>query len=171
MRPSWPCVHVWALQRVSEHGYEWENVAYVCSAPQLFAAIFIWGGQALTRHTNTHLRLSGLRRGLQRPGPVILTRTHIWTLLPALHYSAAHAINTLNCDYTGNYEKHFNRSARGTRSTGPVWNEILKYSCFFVEGRHLLWLWRRTPKHTYWSQLFLTGRDSGLAPPQMEESK
>lgn len=123
MRPSWPCVHVWALQRVSEHGYEWENVAYVCSAPQLFAAIFIWGGQALTRHTNTHLRLSGLRRGLQRPGPVILTRTHIWTLLPALHYSAAHAINTLNCDYTGNYEKHFNRSAGNAKHrTSLKWN-------------------------------------------------
>lgn len=34
------------------------------------------GGQALTRHTNTHPTLSGLRRGLQRPKRV----THLDTL-------------------------------------------------------------------------------------------
>lgn len=51
---SWVCVHVWASQWLCEHGYKWENVAYVCSSPQLFTIVFIWGGHTLTWHTNTH---------------------------------------------------------------------------------------------------------------------
>lgn len=81
MCPLWVCVHVSASQWVYEYGYEWENVAYVCSSPQLFSAVFIWGGHALAQHTNTHPPLPELCDSLQRPGPVILTWTHIWIVL------------------------------------------------------------------------------------------
>lgn len=83
-------VHVWALQQ----RHAWIRVrkcgVRVCSSPQLFTSVFIWGGQALTRHTNTHPPLSGLCHSLLRPGPVILTSPHIWILLlpfsaPAFH--------------------------------------------------------------------------------------
>lgn len=172
--PYGVCVHVWGLQRVYEHGL-WVGKCgvRVLAASAVHRCIY-WRGQALTRHTNTHPPLSGLCHGLPSP--------HIWMLLlpfsapctaPRIH-SAVH------CNYTGNYENiatpkmGFIRSARRMWSLQPIFK--VKYKKKYIFSHQSVTLSKDDDDEgglhsTYWSQLFLTGIDPGLAPPQMEESK
>lgn len=159
------------------HWYEWENVAYVCSSPQLFNIVFIWGGQALTRHTNTHPPLSGLCHGLLRPGPVILISPHIWILLlpfsaPAFHpaqhqkYTQPHTVitqemmKTIQLPKWDSSEVHEEALSR----LQPPLREF-KWNIKIYVLSHL------NKDAGYWFHVFLTGMDAGLTPPQMEESK
>lgn len=102
-------MHIWASQRTHEQR---ENATRVCTLPQLFAAIFIWRGQALTRHTSTHPLLPGLCHGPPRPDPVTLTRTHIWMFLLPLVAPSTHTHATVDPHIHCNY-KHISTAKNG----------------------------------------------------------
>lgn len=164
--PLWICVHMWVLQRVYEHGYEWENVSYVCSLPQLFTVVIIWRGQVLTRHTNTHHHHSGFCHGLRRPGPVILTSPRIWILLLPLSApcTSPKIHSAVYWNYTGIYENISTAKMGFIRSAWRMWSlrppfqmkyQNIQYStCFF----QICWLWRMTLKHILVSALFYWDR-------------
>lgn len=100
--PLWVCVHVCAWQLMSDRGYKWENVAYVCLSPQLFNLIFIRRGQTLTRHTNTphpptphpSHKATGSRDPIR---PFLLQHTSGWSYCPLLYPADMHNFYPTTC--------------------------------------------------------------------------
>lgn len=78
--PLWNRVRTWGLPWVYEHGYKWENVAYVCSSSQLF-------------HHCNYLRGSGADPAHKHSSP------SQWALLGLCHSYFARHLDTLTATH------------------------------------------------------------------------
>lgn len=171
------CVHVWAQQQ--KHAWIWMRK---CGVRVLIASavhrIYLRGSGADPAHKHSAPSQRALSRPPETQSCHSYFATHLDTLttilctgLPPCATPKIHSV--IYCNYTGNYENistpkmGFIRSAwrkRFQAFSHPLenLNEILKYTCFLIIIKI---------QSTYWFNLFLTGMDPGLAPPQMEESK